>query len=322
MTNTEKAFREKLVKLALSYVGTQEPRGDDQFINWYNQQTGSTFNVNSTPWCCIFASYCLNKAGVNPSRVKPFSGCKFAIDNYFKPAGVYKLKTTGYIPEPGDLIFFDWNIDKCVDHVGIVQKVANDKVYTVEGNSKGGYSVSGVRNKSYKLCSDYILGYASPNYTGSNGAAVATASTSLNFSSAAKTTTSTKNPYIVKFQEFLNKNYGKKLEVDGSYGPLTKKAAIEAWQHQMNVTYKSKLEVDGSFGPLCKKAARSMTKGAKTPLVYIMQGLLYANGYDPNGFDGEFGSGCQAAIKKLQKDHGLNLTGTCNTDTWTVLFSK
>ena len=48
-----------------------------------------------------------------------------------------------YEPRPGDLIFFDWDDpggfsgpqDGLCDHVGIVEKVENGVVYTVEGNS-------------------------------------------------------------------------------------------------------------------------------------------------------------------------------------------
>lgn len=39
----------------------------------------------------------------------------------------------------GDIIFFDWadsNDDKA-DHVGIVDRVEDNKVYTIEGNTSG-----------------------------------------------------------------------------------------------------------------------------------------------------------------------------------------
>ena len=39
----------------------------------------------------------------------------------------------------GDIIFFDWadSNDGKADHVGIVEKSVDGKVYTVEGNSSG-----------------------------------------------------------------------------------------------------------------------------------------------------------------------------------------
>lgn len=44
-----------------------------------------------------------------------------------------------YDPRSGDIIFFDWDDengqDGESDHVGIVEKVENGTVYTIEGNS-------------------------------------------------------------------------------------------------------------------------------------------------------------------------------------------
>lgn len=54
----------------------------------------------------------------------------------------------------GNIIFFDWQQDGHTDHVGIVEKVENGKVFTVEGNSK-----DEVREKSYNLSSKSIYGY-------------------------------------------------------------------------------------------------------------------------------------------------------------------
>lgn len=43
-----------------------------------------------------------------------------------------------YIPKPGDLILFKWDdSDSSVDHVGIVKKVTNYYIETIEGNTSG-----------------------------------------------------------------------------------------------------------------------------------------------------------------------------------------
>ena len=62
----------------------------------------------------------------------------------------------------GDIIFFDWtdSNDGKADHVGIVEKVENGKVYTVEGNSTG----DTCRQKEYSIDSSVILGYGKPMY--------------------------------------------------------------------------------------------------------------------------------------------------------------
>ena len=65
----------------------------------------------------------------------------------------------------GDIIFFDW-IDKITkvrngkaDHVGIVEKVEDGKVYTIEGNSG-----DVCRRQVYDIYSFDILGYGTPKY--------------------------------------------------------------------------------------------------------------------------------------------------------------
>ena len=62
----------------------------------------------------------------------------------------------------GDIIFFDWadSNDGQADHVGIVEKCENGKVYTVEGNSSGDMC----RQKEYVINSSVILGYGTPEY--------------------------------------------------------------------------------------------------------------------------------------------------------------
>lgn len=70
-------------------------------------------------------------------------------------------------PVPGMIIFFDWDSsdsssgpqDGLSDHVGIVQKVENGIVYTVEGNSG-----DSCRVKQYPVGCYEILGYGVPQY--------------------------------------------------------------------------------------------------------------------------------------------------------------
>ena len=61
----------------------------------------------------------------------------------------------------GDIIFFDWKDkhDGHSDHVGIVQKVENGRVYTIEGNSS-----DSCRQRDYDINSFEIQGYGTPMY--------------------------------------------------------------------------------------------------------------------------------------------------------------
>lgn len=62
----------------------------------------------------------------------------------------------------GDIIFFDWadSNDGKSDHVGIVDRIKNGKVYTIEGNTSG----DTCKQNIYDIGSSVILGYGTPIY--------------------------------------------------------------------------------------------------------------------------------------------------------------
>ena len=129
---------------------------------------------------------------------------------------------------------------------------------------------------------------------------------------------------VKEFQSWLNKNYGEQIKkvlgallvVDGSCGKLTKKAAVVAMQVELNKLGEH-LVVDGGCGKLTQAAmSRHMVKktyrGNRT---YIVQGLLYGAGYDPNGFDGSFGEGCHSCMLRYQSVEGLEVDGKVGGET-------
>lgn len=75
-------------------------------------------------FCC-----CANKANVQMER---FAYCPTGISN-FKAKNQWQVRSSN--PQSGNIIFFDWDGDSVSDHVGIVEKVENEVVYTIEGNS-------------------------------------------------------------------------------------------------------------------------------------------------------------------------------------------
>lgn len=60
----------------------------------------------------------------------------------------------------GDIIFFDWENDGSSDHVGIVEKCEDGKVYTIEGNTSGDVC----KQNQYDVNSESIKGYGTPMY--------------------------------------------------------------------------------------------------------------------------------------------------------------
>ena len=135
----------QIVQVAKQEVGSSN---GEKYWRWY----GFNQRVN---WCAIFVSWCANESGIMNNTIPRFSLCTDGV-KWYKDHSKWKNKS--YIPQTGDIIFFDWNGDDHVQHVGIVEKVENDKVYTIEGNSN-----DEVRNKNYSLTNKSIYGYGSVN---------------------------------------------------------------------------------------------------------------------------------------------------------------
>ena len=140
------------------------------------------------------------------------------------------------------------------------------------------------------------------------------------------TPVASKQTAVHVFQDWLNDTYGDVfssdpyiggyLSVDGSCGAKTKKAAVYAMQTKLNQLGEN-LVVDGSCGPLTKKAMSRhvVVKICRDDRAYIVQGLLYGAGYDPNGFDGSFNTGADKATRDYQKANGLKVDGIVGGNT-------
>ncbi len=64
-----------------------------------------------------------------------------------------------------------------------------------------------------------------------------------------------------------------------------------------------------------------LKKGSKGEYVYTLQKLLVSKGYDPKGVDGIFGPGCDAAVRKFQRDNKLVVDGCVGPKTWGALYN-
>lgn len=111
--------------MALSQIGNA---GGEPYWRWYG------FN-GIVEWCACWVSWCGAQCGYIDTGVIPkFASCRVGAQG-FKDRGQWQ--DNGYIPKSGDIIFFDWianGITGTADHVGIVEKVDENIIYTVEGN--------------------------------------------------------------------------------------------------------------------------------------------------------------------------------------------
>lgn len=146
-------------------------------------------NKNGYAWCDVFVDWCFFKAwGKKEGQALQCqtgdlgAGCGYSAQ-YFKNKGQFHKSN----PQPGDQIFF--GSEGNVTHTGLVYKVDNSKVYTVEGNTSGASGVvangGGVFKKSYSLTYSKIYGYGRPAYGDS-------------YKATTQKTVSAKVPYLKK----------------------------------------------------------------------------------------------------------------------------
>lgn len=131
-------------------------------INFYNGKK------NGYAWCDVFVDWCFVKAFDKKRALELLcqpekstgAGCGFSM-NFYKNKGQFHTS-----PKAGDQIFFTDGAS--IYHTGLVYKVDNSKVYTVEGNTSNVNYVDGnggrVCKKSYPLGASYIAGYGEPKF--------------------------------------------------------------------------------------------------------------------------------------------------------------
>lgn len=122
---------------------------------------GAAMGVQGQPWCGSYLNWCAKQAGVLiPSVVSTIAGAK-------KFKANKKWFTS---PKVGDLVFFDFIDDKkvVIQHTGLVIKVGEFSIVTIEGNTseKGSQSNGGqVCMKTRKIGPhSFVVGYGRPDY--------------------------------------------------------------------------------------------------------------------------------------------------------------
>ena len=142
----------KYSDLARRYLGTKE--GSQQhhhIIDEYNKIKPLPNGYNMTygdPWCACFVSYVLYKCGAMKA---PYS----ASANDMRTKAIHNQEYRREEPKVNDIVFYDWNHNGHVDHVGIVSKVGGNTIEVIEGNKS-----DRVGKRIIDKHSSYIAGYA------------------------------------------------------------------------------------------------------------------------------------------------------------------
>lgn len=115
-----------MIAIAEKEVGYTETEGN-------RTKYGKWFGFDGVPWCGMFVSWVYDRAGKPLGNIgfkNGFAGCQTAVA-YFKKKGLIVAQ-----PEPGDIVFFDWNGDGRHDHTGLfVRWIDRETFVTIEGNT-------------------------------------------------------------------------------------------------------------------------------------------------------------------------------------------
>lgn len=243
----------KIIEIAANEIGYLEKNSK----NSLESKTANAGNKNYTkywediypsfqgqPWCLCFVIWCFVKA-YGASEAKKL--LNMPAYTFYTPTAAQWFKNNKQwcrTPQIGDIIFFKNSTRIC--HVGLVYKVDNAKVYTIEGNTNGGSTLEAnggaVAKKSYSLSYGKIAGYGRPNYK----------DFSIIQLPDEIIKKGKKNNSVLMIQKALNL-VGYKLVEDGDFGPKTENA-LKDFQSKHN------LEVDGEYGPQTKKALQEALK--------------------------------------------------------------
>ncbi|MEV0310285.1 FG-GAP-like repeat-containing protein [Nonomuraea fuscirosea] len=113
-------------------------------------------------WCADFVKYVWQRARVPHANVPEtgggiLTGWAASFKDYGVKYGTWHTRGSGYTPQPGDSVVFDWDQSGDIDHVGIVSSANGSTVYTIEGNSG-----DRIKANSYSRSNIDIVGYSAP----------------------------------------------------------------------------------------------------------------------------------------------------------------
>lgn len=156
-------WAEDVVAVAQSQLGYEEStanfkladdgetrRGYTRYGEWYGNKYGE--------WSAMFASFCLNYAGI-PSETVPVNSGANAWITELKEQKLYKAADDNYKPAAGDLVFLDTDSDGKADHVGIITETDKEKDEITSVKAIVGDSSDKVEENTYKTDEDVIIGY-------------------------------------------------------------------------------------------------------------------------------------------------------------------
>ncbi len=155
-----------IVSIARGQIGSY---GSDsnKFTSWYYGKT------TSQPWCAVFVSWCANQIGVLGDAIPKRASCASMLE-WFQNRGEYYSVSSSYVPQKGDIIFFDTDGSGVTHHVeivaqsGFITENGKTKVRCIGGNTSdasfSGSDYVSEKNRYIYQSSCKVMGYAHPSY--------------------------------------------------------------------------------------------------------------------------------------------------------------
>lgn len=142
-------WAEKLLAVAGSQLGYHESilnfrvdsdgehKGYTRYGEWYGNPYGD--------WCAMFVSFCLKYAGIDEEAIPQNANCSDWVKN-LKKMEIYEDADL-YVPEAGDIVFFDQSDADRPNHVGIISEVTYGTKTVIRHITKDGSAIeSGAMN--------------------------------------------------------------------------------------------------------------------------------------------------------------------------------
>ena len=159
--------RDRILRAAASLVGVRSgSAAHHQLVNDYNSINPLPVGYavkNSDDWCDVFVTTVFQREGLSH-----LIGRECGVERHiqiFKRLGIWN-EDGASTPKAGDIITFNWDQDSqpnngFADHIGIVERVENGLIHTIEGNSG---VVGTVKRNVYRIGHGNIRGFATPRY--------------------------------------------------------------------------------------------------------------------------------------------------------------
>ena len=320
---------EKLLKIAAAEIGYREKEtnsqldnpsanaGDANYTKYARDLAAAGYYQASKQgfaWCDMFVDWCfLQLCGSKAAAEEMIcqtglygAGCDWSA-RYYREQGRFFTSD----PKPGDQIFFN-----NYAHTGIVERIVNGVITTIEGNTS-----NQVARRTYSINSNSIDGYGRPKYavenfvesvetpeigdivtfTGSKHYISATTGTGKSCKPGTAKITATKpgapHPYHAIYVAGGGSN-------------------VYGWIDAADIKVQQPDQTD------CTITLPVLRNGSKGTTVRALQILLIGNKYDLGtyGADGDFGALTEAAVFDFQKENDLAATGICDSETWKKLL--